>query len=204
MQILKDARKHKILKASKEEFFKNGFEKTSVSAIAKNANVAAGNIYDYFRNKQDLFLAVVEPTMKKIDKRMNLLEKRIELRKENISNFTWTKIIINGIVDHLAANKEDMRILLFKSSNDFVKQYKEGFVKRSTDLFMQYQSLLTSKYSDIKPMSRLMADNLSGFYIHMIEEILAQNLSRKEIKEYADEAVTFVWHGIQAVLKTEN
>lgn len=45
---------HDILKAAVKVFAKDGFYKTKVSAIAKEAGVADGTIYLYFKNKDDI------------------------------------------------------------------------------------------------------------------------------------------------------
>lgn len=48
-----------ILNAAKELFSHFGFKKTAVDDIAKKARVAKGTIYNYFRNKEDLFQEVL-------------------------------------------------------------------------------------------------------------------------------------------------
>jgi|GEM_PF-76232 len=52
---IKDENKYKsILKASINQFRKEGFAKASISKIAKEADVSPGTIYIYFENKEDL------------------------------------------------------------------------------------------------------------------------------------------------------
>ena len=48
-----------ILNAAKELFSHFGFKKTAVDDIAKKARGAKGTIYNYFRNKEDLFQEVL-------------------------------------------------------------------------------------------------------------------------------------------------
>ncbi len=47
-----------ILKAAKQLFAEKGYSKTTVSKIAKLAKVAEGTIYEYFKNKKELFLSI--------------------------------------------------------------------------------------------------------------------------------------------------
>ncbi len=49
------ARKQSILEAAIEVFSKGGFRNSSISDIAKRADVAEGTIYRYYKNKEDLF-----------------------------------------------------------------------------------------------------------------------------------------------------
>lgn len=63
MRPLNDTLAAQILQASKAEFFKNGFQKASVRAIASAVGVTTGAIYRYYQNKEALFDALVfEPS----------------------------------------------------------------------------------------------------------------------------------------------
>lgn len=55
MQYLKKAIKTKIIASAVEEFRLNGFHEASVRIIAQNAGVSLGNVYRYFRDKEDVF-----------------------------------------------------------------------------------------------------------------------------------------------------
>lgn len=58
-----NARKHAIIEAAVEVFGKKNFRDASISEIAKRASVAEGTIYQYFKNKEDLFFSIpVEKT----------------------------------------------------------------------------------------------------------------------------------------------
>ena len=53
----------RILKSAKEEFLKNGFEKASLKTICTNANVTTGALYKRYKGKEELFGAIVQPTL---------------------------------------------------------------------------------------------------------------------------------------------
>ncbi len=50
-----------ILVSAKKEFLANGFEKASMRVIAKNAGVTTGALYTRYKNKNDIFSALVSP-----------------------------------------------------------------------------------------------------------------------------------------------
>ena len=54
----KDIRRQQIIQAAIDVFDKNSFLKASISEIAQKANVAEGTIYQYFKNKEDLFFSI--------------------------------------------------------------------------------------------------------------------------------------------------
>jgi AcrR family transcriptional regulator len=49
-----------IMEAARRLFLHYGFRKTSVDQIAQEAQVGKGTIYNYFKNKEDLFRRVLE------------------------------------------------------------------------------------------------------------------------------------------------
>ncbi len=56
----------RIINAALKVFAKKGFYNSRVSEIAKEAEVADGTIYLYFKNKDDILISVFETEMKKM------------------------------------------------------------------------------------------------------------------------------------------
>ncbi len=61
MQVLKPHIRRKILDAAERMFFDYGFDATSTRSIAREVDISVGNLYKYFKDKNDIFAAVVEP-----------------------------------------------------------------------------------------------------------------------------------------------
>jgi len=61
MQVLKEEVRQRILKSARREFKKLGFDKASMRDIASTAKMTVGNLYRYYKNKEDLFGAIVGP-----------------------------------------------------------------------------------------------------------------------------------------------
>lgn len=56
----RDAKRQKILEAASACFAREGYDATSMEAVATAAGISKGSLYDYFRNKEDLFFGVFE------------------------------------------------------------------------------------------------------------------------------------------------
>jgi TetR/AcrR family fatty acid metabolism transcriptional regulator len=81
---MKDENKHqKILQAAVRVFAEKGFYNSRVSEIAKEASVADGTIYLYFKNKDDILISlfeeefgqIVENMRKELDREKDVLQK---------------------------------------------------------------------------------------------------------------------------------
>lgn len=57
----------RILKSAKEEFLSQGYEKASLKTICANAKVTTGALYKRYKSKEELFTAVVTPTLEALN-----------------------------------------------------------------------------------------------------------------------------------------
>ena len=73
---LRDEKQEAILRAAIREFAKNGFARAKTSDIAHNAGISKGSVFQYFENKEELFIHCakwgLEVFMKKLDDQMNI------------------------------------------------------------------------------------------------------------------------------------
>src|SRR5579862_4454081 len=58
-QLQKQDRERRILAAARSLFDRNGYAKTSMEDVAERAGLAVGTLYNYFRSKDDLLLAIM-------------------------------------------------------------------------------------------------------------------------------------------------
>jgi AcrR family transcriptional regulator len=59
----KDARPKELLSAALDVFVEHGYAATKLEDVAKKAGVSKGTLYLYFKNKEELFKAVVRETI---------------------------------------------------------------------------------------------------------------------------------------------
>jgi TetR/AcrR family transcriptional regulator, fatty acid metabolism regulator protein len=128
----KTIKRESIIQAAIEVFSTKDFKTASISEIAQKAGVADGTIYQYFRNKEDLFFSIpVEKT--------NEFRSQLELHLEGISGalnkirkFVWYFLYF------FKSNPEYGRILMLEMrvSKSFVKTETYGFLKQSVSQVM--------------------------------------------------------------------
>ncbi len=113
-------KKEKILYAAVRVFAKNGFYNSTVSQIAREAGVADGTIYIYFKSKDDILIQVFEEAMSVI---LSTLEEKMKNVNDPIKKL---KIYIENHFE-LAANYPDLAEVIqveLRQSAKFMKEYK--------------------------------------------------------------------------------
>ncbi|MCA9479776.1 MAG: helix-turn-helix transcriptional regulator, partial [Nitrospira sp.] len=69
-----EARREEILSAAEGLFSQNGFFKTSMAEIAEAAQFAMGTLYKFFKNKEDIYISLVES---KVEEMLHQLEQAV-------------------------------------------------------------------------------------------------------------------------------
>ena len=112
-------KRERILKAATQIFAQHGFYKSTISQIARQANVADGTIYLYFKNKDDLLICLFEEEMNKITHNMKEQVTKVEGFENKIRTF------IKVHLELISGNKELAEVLQIelRQSHKFMKEY---------------------------------------------------------------------------------
>ncbi len=131
---MKDENKHhKILRAAVKVFSEKGFYNSRVSEIAKEANVADGTIYLYFKNKDDILISLFEEEFGKIVQNMRTALEKDQDALQKIKRFAITHLSIVSKQHELG----EVLGVEVRQSSKFMKEY----VNRP---FIEYLNLIRS------------------------------------------------------------
>ncbi len=87
-----------ILEAAEALFAEKGFDAVSMSAIARLANTSKPNIYHHFKNKNDLYLAVMKTAVQRSSVLLDSLEDAPGTFRQHLSDFSAGQL--NNILAH--------------------------------------------------------------------------------------------------------
>ncbi|MFQ6115009.1 MAG: TetR/AcrR family transcriptional regulator, partial [bacterium] len=126
----KEDKRTRILRSAVKVFARKGFYNSKVSEIAKNAGVADGTIYLYFKNKDEILISIFEEEMAKF-----ITKARQEIESEN----HVIKKIERFIHTHLNFVKRNPKLaqvlqLELRQSNKFIKEYTGTKLREYLDL----------------------------------------------------------------------
>jgi AcrR family transcriptional regulator len=110
-QVVSEFRRAKIVDAARSIFARKGFARGIMDEIAKEAGIAKGTIYLYFRSKEEIYKAVMDRDMEFLNKiTLERMDAAVNLEGK-IRAFTLTRLE-NG-----EARKEFFRIMDSESGN---------------------------------------------------------------------------------------
>ena len=120
-------RRESIIQAAIEVFSKKGFQAAGISEIAQKAGVADGTIYQYFKNKEDLFFSIPIEKTKEFRSQIELHLEGISGALNKLRKFVWYFLYF------FKTNSEYGRLLMLEMrvSKSFVTTETYDFLKQS-------------------------------------------------------------------------
>ncbi|MFP7494570.1 TetR/AcrR family transcriptional regulator [Terribacillus saccharophilus] len=159
----------KIIEAAIEEFSRNGYASTSTSQIAKKAGVAEGTIFRHYKNKKNLLLSIVTPTMTKLIAPfvMDGFDTVFDKKFDTFGDFL--KAILKNRVDFIRENLSILKIFMQEISfhPELQENYKEYIAqplfKRLENTIIHFQDKGQIKNLPVHTVIRFTASTVVGF-----------------------------------------
>lgn len=195
-QYMKDEIRQRIIDTAREEFMEKGFEKASIRTITSKAKTSKSNIYNYFKDKNDLFNQVLEPTIQKI--RFGLESAKQFNQPKGVSEYTLDSqaYVIKIIFQFIAENITDIRLLLFKAHGSTLEGFKYGLLNAFTDNMYAWVNSIRSD----KEISRDFVMCICSCYLTQIELLLLHGNS-DDVRGLPKEFAAFIYHGWKGILE---
>lgn len=198
-KVDKNEKKRAIALAAIPLLAKFGLAKTSVEAIAKEANVAKGTVYLYFKTKEEIVLEIWNYANELLDKN----------RKENFSKDSTASEKINHYFDFSILEEDHNMDILLKllamnmstilnfSHNGLVKHFKQERIKEIDTLEKILKEGTNSgefKTIDINLTANLFANSFHGTLLNSI----AINKNIDEIRAIIHPQIDFLIDSIKS------
>lgn len=146
MQLKKKEVQMAIQETALDLFYQNGYFKTKMSDVAKQMGMSVGNIYTYFKNKEELFETVItydtveylEETIVSLAKACN--DYRLKIRTDPIMDTIekYLRILVN--------NYREVVIILDKSEGMIYEKKRCSIIEKI--IKVRCSTLLTPGYID--------------------------------------------------------
>ncbi len=183
--------KSKLISSAKKIFSEKGYYDTKVSDIVKDAGVAQGTFYLYFKSKEEIFKEIILDITWNLEK----ILKKYENKEDSVEN-----LIINlkaEITTYLYNHKEIARIFLFQlfTMKEFIDIYFEVMEK-----FEKIEKSLIEKAIKKGKIRYKNAENLTtillGYGRKLFEnEVLLKNKPLEHVLKLQKEGLKIIFKG---------
>ena len=195
MRVLKNDIYRSILKAARSEFLNKGFKEASMRNISQKADVGLSNIYNYFKNKDEIFEAIVKPAK---DEMFTFItrqhtEEYIDFNK--ISPFGHQEEAMEYYINLIYKYKDEYHLLLYRSQGSSLDNFREALGNHITKVSHNYMELEKKYNPEINKISPFFIHVMSSWMVSILGEIVIHNLSKRKIREFFREYFRFSFAG---------
>ncbi len=192
-----------ILNAARKEFLEKGYQGAWLRDIAKNAGVTTGALYGYFKNKEELFAAIVSDCYYEIQSRyQSILESFQQLNCEQQQK-NMEKIAAKGmlqLVDYMYEHYEEFKIILCCSQDTPFTDLANDMAlldEAATDKFVEE---CAKAGKSVKRMLPRLEHILSTGFFTMAFELIIHDVPRQEADEYIVSLLHFYTLGCSGIM----
>lgn len=143
-QTLKKEIKEKILQSALDCFLEKGYRHTSMQEVAQNAGIAAGNIYNYFKNKEEVFSTLINPVLVRVKSIFEVRAKDLpELNHEDRMGFAQRRM--EEFIQVYQSNRKVFVLLFEKSNSTKFESTKADVIESFSAAILHAKSSLTAR-----------------------------------------------------------
>ncbi len=192
MQVSKDCIRNSILETAQKLFLQKGYSNVSMREISFKSKVGLSNIYNYFKNKDELFRTLSLPAAEALNK---ILVQHHGQEGADMADMKSEQFLRKTLQEYLIIvkkYKKEMTLLLFCSRGSSMQNFKEEFICKATSLVRNHLYAQKKIHTEIN-------DNVSDFFINLhsvwmfvlLEELLKNKVKDNELEKILNEYIRF-------------
>jgi TetR/AcrR family transcriptional regulator, fatty acid metabolism regulator protein len=192
--VLTAFRTSALLDAARRVFGKSGFEAATIDEIAREAGVAKGTVYLYYRSKRSIYWAALQQGIAELDAQTRERVRRAATLHEAIRNFILTK------VEYFDERREFFRIYVQELSGQAARP-AYGHADFKPLYRRQVRGLQTAVAAAIGrgEIRKVDAAQAAGAIVDLTRGVVTRRLMRRRRTDAAKEVdaiVDLIWRGL--------
>ena len=183
--------RRRIQETALDLFDREGFENVSVEEIAQAAGCSVGNIYHYFKSKEDLFYELTDGAAEGLKKLiLRLRDKRFDPRT---GQREYQVLLTEEVLSLLLAEKYGLLLILEQAQGTRYESLRPGMI----DMLAAKIAPLLADEDNCLLLAQIMAQNL----LDGIVLILKNRVRPREVRMNLNRLVEYHTKGMDALLK---
>ena len=169
--------KDRIEEAAKKLFIKQGFHATSMRNIAASAGTSLGNVYNYYRTKEEILGSIISKYQTTIDSRLRSIFDEIDqpLEPESLVRF-------GGQIKKMVNDHHDFWLLMYidvlEFENRHFRKMFEGLVENLRRRYASQFEEMRNRgevHNDVDPAVAFTAVYMQFFNYFLVEKLFGGN-----------------------------
>ncbi|MGL5437254.1 MAG: TetR/AcrR family transcriptional regulator [Lachnospiraceae bacterium] len=193
----------KILQVAREEFLAKGYEKASLRKIAQRVGISATAIYRHFKDKEELFSALVEPDLhgmlsthaKHDEEVFNLLKSENPSDLWRLSEFEFMETL-----DYVYERYDSFKLLLCCAEGTRLHDFQHELVNEEVKSLLAICQFAKSHGVPVNPVGEAELHLIMSGFFSSIFEMVVHDYSKEKAMKCGKALAKFFNSGISTVL----
>lgn len=193
----------KIIESGKRLFLENGYERTNLRELCKEAGITTGSFYRHFESKEDLFSFLVKPVIDGVSEMYQSSEvvSADYVQGERIEEFwQFSAETANAFVTFIYQNFDSFKLLLQCADGTPYSNFVTDMTDREVQSSLRVFASMREHGAAIKELSEQELHMLSHAYISCVLECVMHDFTEKETLSHTNTIIDFFNAGWKKVL----
>ena len=190
----------RIIPAARQEFLEKGFQNASTRSIAARAGITSGGLYRHFRDKEDMFAALVEPALAEMQTWMNAHVRRgYAGALSGDYGAMWQDTEIDMIRNVVYPNLDAFRLILCCAQGTRYEHFIDNLVREHQAIMLDVFAKLRARGVPVKDISEEELHILMSAYCTALFEPIIHNYPLDRALHHLKTIEQFFlpgWHGL--------
>lgn len=174
----------KIIDSGKANFLNDGYERANLRKICKDAGVTTGAFYRHFEDKEDLFVALVEPLANEILEFYSKFETESfqSLKRDELEDLA--DINVNGSIEtalYMFGKKELFELLMYHAYGTKYANFADKLVELEDENRKKVFQIVTGR-RQMTEIPETTIHLLDHAYINALCEIIIHSKTESEVR----------------------
>lgn len=193
-----------ILNAAQKEFSEKGFREASLRNIVKIAGVTTGAFYGYYKNKEELFEALVNGAAEGLygwyeKLHIDYKEKSIHEQKNDMRDVT--KVYVPQMVHYIYDHFKAFKLIFCCSGGTKYEKFLDSLIAIEEESCYEFLAELKEGGYEIKAeLDDTLIHIISSSYFQVLHEMVAHDVPEKKAQAYMKSLGDFQYAGWFAML----
>ena len=195
-----------IINSARTNFLENGFERSNLRKICKDAKITTGAFYRHFQDKESVFIELVNPVIVKFKKMY--AESEIEfyeiLNSGEIKNiWEMNEDVLSSFIDFIYDNYLTLKLLLMCSDGTKYSDFIHKIAAIETDKTVKYITTIKELGHKAADVDKKVLHMLIQAYFSSIFEVVMHDYTKEDALSYSKTLVKFFNPGWRDILGFE-
>lgn len=193
---------HLILKAAKQEFLEKGYEKASMRAIAGRVGITATALYRHFKDKEDIFSALVRPIIQEFSQSAETGMKEVALifeRQQAQEFWLFAKEKFDLTLDYIYDHLDEFQLLISFSAGTCYQNFRKEMIEREVEENLLIYNYAKNQGFPVKPLEKEDLDLIINGFVGVLFDLLSKGYSRAEARQRSVVIIEFFQNGLRQI-----